>query len=131
MKNLLKIIDALGGLDRLTHFRLSAPGFMDLVVERVGTGPEGLPLISVAHYFEQNGDLCPDPEMTFEVAAGKCFPVSFQTFPFPERVAAYRGDDGKSYVNGRERADQASFARIWDRNLKAQGFLAAALARAT
>lgn len=47
-------------------------GFMDLVVERLPhldttvTNHPGQ-VYSMAHYFEQNGDLCSDPEMTFIV----------------------------------------------------------------
>lgn len=40
---------------------------MRLVIEHIGEGPHGLPAISVAHYYELNGDLCQDPEMCFEV----------------------------------------------------------------
>ena len=45
--------------------RLRAPGFMDLVVEVLLPCHEtGATVISMAHYFEQNGDLCQDPDMT-------------------------------------------------------------------
>ena len=44
--------------------RLKATGFMDLVVEPLSPCEKtGAPVISMAHYFEQNGDLCQDPEM--------------------------------------------------------------------
>jgi uncharacterized protein YqiB (DUF1249 family) len=46
-------------------YRLRAPGFMDLVVEVLPTCDEtGGMVLSLAHYFEMNGDLCQDPEMT-------------------------------------------------------------------
>ncbi len=49
-------------------YRLRAPGFMDLVVEVLPQDPEtGAMVLSLAHYFEQNGDLCQDPEMTVRV----------------------------------------------------------------
>ena len=45
--------------------RLKARGYMDLVVEPLPPCDEtSAPVISMAHYFEQNGDLCQDPEMT-------------------------------------------------------------------
>ena len=44
--------------------RLKATGFMDLVVEPLSPCEQtGATVISMAHYFEQNGDLCQDPEM--------------------------------------------------------------------
>jgi uncharacterized protein YqiB (DUF1249 family) len=44
--------------------RLRAGGFMDLVVEVLPPCREtGATVLSLCHYFEQNGDLCQDPEM--------------------------------------------------------------------
>ena len=40
---------------------------MRLVIEHVGTGPRGMPAVSVAHFHEQEGDLMRDPDMIFEV----------------------------------------------------------------
>ena len=49
-------------------YRLRAPGFMDLVVKVLPQCPEtGAMVLSLAHYFEQHGDLCQDPEMTVRV----------------------------------------------------------------
>src|SRR5205823_5547511 len=86
MQNVQAIIDLFGGLARLRHIRLEAPGFMPLVIEAVGTGPRGLPLVSVAHYYEQQGDLMRDPELTCEVGPDGTFhPVSFTQ----DNVGAY------------------------------------------
>src|SRR5690349_5579060 len=69
MKNVKAIIDLFGGLASFRHVRLECKGFMPLVVEAIGPGPRGLPMVSVAHYYEQNGDLMKDPDMVFEVDA--------------------------------------------------------------
>ena len=53
--------------DDCLHLSIENPPYMRLVIEDVGLGPNKRPAISVAHYFEQNGDLCQDPEMCFEV----------------------------------------------------------------
>ena len=46
-------------------YRFRAKGYMDLVVERLpDCTVTGAPVLSLCHYFEQNGDLCKDPEMT-------------------------------------------------------------------
>jgi len=55
----------LPGLRRDRVYRLRAPGFMDLVIEVLPSCEEtGGMVLSLVHYFEQNGDLCQDPEMT-------------------------------------------------------------------
>src|SRR5689334_23022982 len=91
LKNLARIVALHGGLDALRRqpIRIEPPseGLMRLCIEPVGTGPNGLPLVSVAHYYEANGDLVADPEMTFEVIpddgpagwrSGAWYPVTFE-----------------------------------------------------
>jgi hypothetical protein len=54
-------------------------GYMPVVVEGVGQTPNGALIISIAHYYEQNGDLMADPEVTFCVTNDSyVFPVSFK-----------------------------------------------------
>jgi hypothetical protein len=100
---------------------------MRLVIEHVGRGPRGGELVSVAHYGEQNGDLMRDPEIVFEVAAGQWQPISITQ----DYVGSYReevsvGEDGQVLVRPALVRDIAAFARVWDRNLKHQGFVDAA-----
>ena len=135
MRTILAIIDAAGGMDALAAKAIRidppGPGLMRLCIEAIGTGPNGFPLVSVAHNYEKTGDLVADPEMTFEVASGlksaaEFFPVTFEMPGMGVyRQSTWRDDAGKVWVNPRERRDQASFARTWDRNIRAQGFLAA------
>jgi hypothetical protein len=139
IRNVARIIKLHGGLDvlRAAPIRIDPPsdGLMRLCIELVGTGPNGLPLVSVAHYYEHNGALVADPEMTFEAPAddgptgwrsGSWSPV---TFEMPGtgiyRRATWRGEDGRVWVDRRERADEAAFARLWGRNIGAQGFVEA------
>jgi hypothetical protein len=134
MRNVQKIIDTRGGLEALKRqpIRLEVPGFMRLVIEHVGTGPRGGELVSVAHYGESNGDLMRDPEIVFEVSDGQWQPVSIQQdYLGSYREAVFVGADGKVYVRPAEVCDIAVFARVWDRNLKHQGFVGAAEARFT
>ena len=81
--------------------------------------------ISIAHYVEQGGDLLVDPEM---VLMDNGQPVLFkQGLMGYERYAYWRDPtSGKVLVNLRERRDQLSFARLWARNLRDQGFIQAA-----
>jgi hypothetical protein len=133
MRNVQKIIDTHGGMRALKQrpIRLQLPGFMRLVIEHVGTGPRGGELVSVAHYGEQNGDLMRDPEIVFEVVAGQWQPVSIQMdYVGSYREAVFVGEDGKVYVRPAEVRDIQAFVRVWDRNIKAQGFVDAAKVRA-
>ena len=42
-----------GGIDGL-YVSIANEPFMRLVIEHIGEGPHGLPVISVAHYYEMN-----------------------------------------------------------------------------
>jgi hypothetical protein len=133
MRNVQKIIDAFGGLTALKvkYIRLEVPGFMRLVIEYVGRGPRGGELVSVAHYGEQNGDAMRDPEILFEVAASEWHPVSItQDYVGSYREAVFVGDDGRVFVSPAMVKDIQAFARVWDRNLKDQGFVETAEAQA-
>jgi hypothetical protein len=139
MKNVAKIIELNDGLMALKSkaIRIEPPssGFMRLCIEHVGTGPRGMPLVSVAHYFEQNGDLMADPDLVFEVnpdekgplswKVGEWGPISFtqhSTGTYQEAVVI---QDGKVMVAPRLITSLKSFARTWDRNIKAQGYVTA------
>jgi hypothetical protein len=68
-----------------------------------------------------------DPEVVFEVAAGGWHPVSItQDYVGSYLEAVFVGADGRVYVRPAVAKDIAAFARIWDRNLKHQGFVDAA-----
>ncbi len=59
MNTVKKIIDKRGGLEalKISSIRIENPPYMRLVIEYVGIGPRGLPMVSVAHYTEQNGSV--------------------------------------------------------------------------
>lgn len=59
-ENYLKLKSIAEGMltNRYSYMKLRAPGFMDLVVERIWSNR-----ISLSHYYEQNGDLMADPDM--------------------------------------------------------------------
>ncbi|MBI1913494.1 MAG: hypothetical protein HYS12_01880 [Planctomycetes bacterium] len=132
MKNVKAIIALFGGVASFRHVRLESKGFMPLVVETIGPGPRGLPMVSVAHYYTQNGDAMRDPEMTFEVSPDGTFsPVSYtQDNMGLYQEAVFTDDAGRVMVRPRLVKDLTAFARQWDRNLKDQGFVDAARAEA-
>ena len=112
-----------------TAVRLTSKGFMPLSVEDIGSSAEGHRLISICHYGEQNGDLMRDPDMVFAIhGQGEYLtaePLSFRNDYMGINQEVYRYDDhGKrTHLDPRLKKELKSFARLWFRNLKAQGFL--------
>jgi len=94
-------------------------GIMAVVVEWVGDCKLG-DVFSIAHYYEQYGDLMADPEMTFLKAETGCyFPMSYKL----DGLGVYREgviwEDGEpSKINVREQRDEAIFAGTWMENIK-------------
>jgi hypothetical protein len=125
MKNIAKIITILGGVKGLYASIDNAP-YMRLVIEDIGRGPRGYQAVSVAHYFEQNGDLCQDPEMVFElVPQGEG--VVYEPFLFQQALPpVYQEVYATGSANDRLKRQLTAFALRWDQNIGAQGFVIAA-----
>jgi hypothetical protein len=85
-------------------------------VDNVGGG-----IFSVAHYYEQNGDLVPDPEMTFWRDERGCwYPLYFRN-SIVETQAVTKFYDGRpAQYRPRAQADLASFGNTWMRNIADQ-----------
>ena len=131
MKTVQAIIDTFGGLQTLRNnpIKLEVHGFMPLSIEFIGTGPRGLPLISVMHFYEQHGDICRDPDMEFEIDQdGNWHPVSYRQDSIGMMQLAVFVDSGMGEVKVRPRLvrELKRFARQWSNNLAEQGFLDAA-----
>jgi hypothetical protein len=95
------------------HVRFDMPGYQRLVIERHGE------LISVAHYFEQNGDLVPDPEV--ELHYPTWFPTAI-TQAFGYRREKFIQREGQTLVDTRFHREVSSFLNMWARNIHAQGW---------
>jgi hypothetical protein len=102
LETLVEGLDGLGASKKVDNAK---GAFMAVCVERVEESGHG-PIFSVAHYFEQNGDLVPDPDVTFlRDAAGDFYPLD---------------DDGSVRVNRAQQADLAYFAANWTKNIRQQ-----------
>lgn len=97
-----------------SHTHLQSPEFMDLVIEKLGDNH-----YSLTHYYEQNGDLCPDPDMEIRVhpstkmAEALSFQDSFGyrcVYPEPDKIDI------------QAKADLNDFLNFWLKNLIDQGF---------
>lgn len=135
MNTILGIIEKKGGLKKLEaegHFKIKVKGYMDLSIDFIGKGPNGLPMIAVSHNFIQNGDVMADPDMQVEVGQGlkgpELFPVTYQQSSLSIYQEVYTTDaEGKAVgVRTRLKMQLRSFLRTWGANLRRQGFLAAA-----
>jgi hypothetical protein len=104
------------GDDRAAKIDTRPSAFMAVHVEQLPSG-----ILSVAHYFEQNGDLVPDPEMEFwKGPDGRWYPVSINQ-QFGAQRAVWFGADGQpERLAPRAQRDLASFAATWLRNIRQQ-----------
>ena len=69
MKTIVQILELAAPLKPGFHLKIENEPWMALVIEDIQElGPTGLPVISVAHYGEQNGNVMRDPEMLFEIS---------------------------------------------------------------
>lgn len=95
--------------------------FMKVHVEVIGKQHKSY-VVSVAHYFEQEGDLCCDPDMTFLVNDTGVYPLTFQqAIPPVYQEAARITEDGVKY-SARLQKELTSFANQWMRNIQQQQF---------
>ena len=130
MKTVAMILELAGPLQAGFHIRIENEPWMTLVIEDTQErGPNGLPAISVAHYGEQNGDLMRDPEMIFEAEESNeqlnLVPYYWRNdYAGVEQYSAFI-EEGRTLLNAELEREHTAFARIWDANLKAQGFLEA------
>lgn len=126
MKSVQSIIDAKGGLELLplAPIRLENPPYMPLNIEHIGTGSRGGQMVAVHHSKVVNGDLCFDPELTFEVIDGEWHPVSFEVSGQVHQEAVFTdATTGKLMVRPKLVRDLKAFARMWDKNIRDQGFV--------
>ena len=126
MKTIEKIIAELGDIEEWTggHVKIPNDPYMPLVIEWLGKGPAGGDLIAISHTYVQNGDLMRDPEIVFLVTENEWTPVSFRNDSLGVYQESMIIEDGEiRYVRPKLIADLRSFARTWDRNIAAQGFL--------
>ena len=80
---------------------------------------------SLTHYFESNGDLVADPDMEFyRDSEGDVYPMAIQQVVGGYTKAIILDETGKpSGFKKQAQADLKSFADMWFRNIKVQGFL--------
>ena len=120
-KILLKILSILEKNDAYYRkFDASGGTFMPLTVEIIGTTKMGRE-ISLAHYYEQNGDLMADPEMIFLEKNGEFYPAYFKQDGLGLEKYSIKYDSEKMIGYNRAlQKDQTQFANMWLKNIKYQ-----------
>ena len=99
----------------------SGQGFMPLCVEVIGQPKPGQWIVSLAHYFEMNGDFVCDPDVTFLVAMdGAAYPMTFQQGIPPVYQVAMEYRDGSLCLNEKLQKEITSFCNTWLRNVREQ-----------
>ena len=132
MKTIIRIMEEAGGLAGSSYIPINNEPWMRLVIEVLAeSGPDGLPVVSVCHYGQQNSDLMRDPEVLFEAVINDGLLKELRPFYFRndyvgiERWARRRSDRGELICKSGEVRELEQFAELWDRNLDQQGFLEA------
>ena len=136
-QNSTKIFCAL--LDRLDgnqHLKIENQPFMPLTIERIGKiyWENGI-LISLCHYYVQNGDMMQDPEMCFIVVDQREFDMAaFEKVTIVPYLYQQAGlgiyeesmtfkNNVVDYCNNELQLQQVIFANQWLQNIRLQGFL--------
>ncbi len=123
-----KILAELNQLDAFKHsesfaIKIENEGYMPLSIERHGKA------ITITHYFEQNGDLVPDPDLEFvDLGQEDWLPVAIQHSNGFYIRAAGQDENGNWRYKPRAMKDLQRFSRMWARNLLAQGFARGSIA---
>jgi hypothetical protein len=128
MDTVLKIIREAGGLDKADYLNIENPPFMRLVIEVLPErGPDGHRVVSIAHYGELNGDPMRDPEICAEIVDNG---AAFELWPFYFRNDYVGIEERSRWRDGdelvclpRKTSELRAFMKLWDANLRAQGFL--------
>jgi hypothetical protein len=130
MQTILEILRLAGKLAPGFCLSIVNEPYMRLVIEDIQIpGPDAYPTLSVAHYGERQGDAMRDPEMLFQLVATsgqvRLVPYYFRNDYVGVEQYSRLNQDGVTLVRPRLLREHQSFARLWDRNLRAQGFVEA------
>ena len=123
-----KLITQMGQADYLKLDRGGSaimPLSIEKLVPEVDFAGTNATIYSLSHYFEQNGDLVPDPDMTFAVidqikeAKGLLIiPLTFQNSIYYTEAIFLKADSWQ--IHPKQQAYLADFANNWLKNIQWQ-----------
>lgn len=122
-KTFLKLVDGLDHVGASKKIDNAAGAFMAVCVEIIAE-PAGLRdgcfVVAVTHYYESNGDLVTDPEVTFLLTDEKTvYPMTFEQGGIAYRVWV-KIEDGRILSNRAGQADLCKFCNDWIKNIAEQ-----------
>lgn len=118
-----RLTDGLTQVEASRQVDNTSGAFMAVHVECIGQVREGL-LYSVAHYYEQHGDLMRDPDVVFlKDAGGDYYAMSYEqsSLGIYQEAAVFEGDRIVGHKPRMQR-DITLFCNDWMQNIKAQQF---------
>ena len=90
--------------------------FMQVIVERLTEDR-----YSVTHYYEQAGDLCPDPDVEFyRFETGAWIPVCIRQYAGYRQAVDFDAEGKPSCFYPRTLRELCSFTTTWMKNIRAQ-----------
>ena len=115
-----KLTDGLRKVGDHRKWNNASGSFMAACVEIIGRTGLG-PLVSIAHYYKQEGDMMRDPDVVFVIGADQhAYPISFRQDNLGiDQEAAYV-EDGVWKVRPKMQAQICRFADQWMRNINDQ-----------
>ena len=118
-----KLIDGLSELGQSKKIDNTGGVFMLVSVEFIHENEHGKQY-SITHYYELNGDLMSDPDMTFLLSAvdNHVYPLTFRQDGFPpvEHIAAMAIDGEPLYQQEKQQKNITAFANMWMQNIQVQ-----------
>ena len=94
--------------------------FMAACIELIGRTGLG-PLVSIAHYYQQNGDMMRDPDVVFLIGADQhVYPISYRQDGMGIYQEAAIVEDGWWKVCTKMQADICGFCNQWMQNINEQ-----------
>ena len=94
--------------------------FMAACVEIIGKTDLG-PLVSITHYYIQNGDMMSDPDVVFVIGADQhVYPISYRQDGLGIYLESAIIEDGQWKVRTKMQADLCDFCNQWMRNINEQ-----------
>jgi hypothetical protein len=113
----LAIKDGINLTSNEGHMRIDNEPYQRLCIEKIDSK-----LVSVAHYFEMNGYLVPDPDMVFLMLDKRWYPIGFQNQIAYEDSVRYNNDGQVVKILDSMKL-LVPFTSSWDDNIIAQGYL--------
>ncbi len=122
-KELSKIIN-IETLKQLEHLKFKSSGFMDLNFDFLRVDNQNRYVIAISHYYKQNGDMIPDPDMEIRIdyswSPPTCEALTFQDTNLYQEI--YPIVDNVEMVNPIWKKSLNNFLLYWIKKIQRQNY---------